>query len=90
MALKKWARDALLAVFLGLPLTVVLGFFSLFLVFSGLDGIQAPEASRNVPVGSVLVMSGLAAAATVLGFWVWLFRRDRTDVSVVPGSPTAS
>lgn len=66
------ARKALLAVFVGLPLTGIVGFGCVFLSISGIGGIFAPADVRNVSVGLVMLVAGIACAAVVIGFWVWL------------------
>lgn len=65
-------RNILLAVFVGLPITVIFGFGCAFLSISGVGGIFAPEEVRNVSVGLVMLVAGIACAAVVIGFWVWL------------------
>lgn len=65
-------RKALLAAFIGLPVTAIFGFGCLFLSISGIGGIFAPEDVRNVSVGLVLLVCGIACGAIVAGFWVWL------------------
>lgn len=65
-------RKVLLAIFIGLPLTAIFGFGCLFLGISGIGGITAPADVRNVPVGTVMLVCGIACGAVVAGFWVWL------------------
>ena len=65
-------RKVLLAAFLGLPLTAIFGFGFAFLSISGVGGIFAPADVRNVSVGLVMLAAGIACAAVVIGFWVWL------------------
>ncbi len=65
-------RNILWAVFAGLPITAIFGFSCLFLSLSGIGGIFAPADVRNVSVGSVMLLAGIACAAVVIGFWVWL------------------
>ncbi len=65
-------RKVLLAAFLGLPLTAIFGFGCAFLSISGVGGIFAPADVRNVSVGLVMLAAGIACAAVVIGFWVWL------------------
>ena len=67
-------RKVLLAAFLGLPLTAIFGFGCAFLSISGVGGIFAPADVRNVSVGLVMLAAGIACAAVVIGFWVWLAR----------------
>ena len=65
-------RNILWAEIAGLPITAIFGFGCLFLSISGIGGIFAPADVRNVSVGSVMLLAGIACAAVVIGFWVWL------------------
>ncbi|HPV25051.1 MAG TPA: hypothetical protein PLJ65_12815, partial [Casimicrobium sp.] len=65
-------RSILWAEIAGLPLTAIFGFGYLFLSISGIGGSYAPADVRNVSVGSVMLLAGIACAAVVIGFWVWL------------------
>ena len=71
-------RNLLLGISVGLPLTAIFGFGCAFLSISGVGGIFAPEDVRNVSVGLVMLVAGIACAAVVIGFWVWLAMSGKT------------
>ena len=70
--MSRLTRKVLLAVIVGLPLTAIFGFGCAFLGISGIGGIFAPADVRNVSMGLVMLVAGIACAAVVIGFWVWL------------------
>ena len=70
--MSRLTRKVLLGVIVGLPLTAIFGFGCAFLSISGIGGIFAPADVRNVSVGSVMLVAGIACAAVAIGFWVWL------------------
>lgn len=76
-------RNLLLGISVGLPLTAIFGFGCAFLSISGVGGIFAPEDVRNVSVGLVMLVAGIACAAVVIGFWVWLAISGKTK-PVIP------
>jgi len=65
-------RNILWAEIAGLPLAAIFVFGCLFLSISRIGGIFAPADVRNVSLGSVMLLAGIACAAVVIGFWVWL------------------